>query len=189
MGGVWERMIGITRRILDSLMLGSGKKQFTHESLTTFMAEVCAIINSRPLGQISSDPESPLVLSLSMLLTGKTDHLLMVSDSYDLKDMYRAQWKHVQALSDIFWREWRVSYLQSLQARRKWFTTTPNLKDGDIVLLKDKAAQRISWPLGIVVKALPSEDGNFRKACVRIYKDGKTVTYIRPINEMVLLLK
>ena len=133
--------------------------------------------------------ESPLVLSLSMLLTGKTDHLLMVSDSYDLKDMYRAQWKHVQALSDIFWREWRVSYLQSLQARRKWFTTTPNLKDGDIVLLKDKAAQRISWPLGIVVKALPSEDSNFRKACVRIYKDGKTVTYIRPINEMVLLLK
>ena len=38
MGGVWERMIGITRKILDSMLLDAGAKNLTHEVLTTFMA-------------------------------------------------------------------------------------------------------------------------------------------------------
>lgn len=67
MGGSWERMIGLTRRILDAILLDLNSKQLTHETLTTFMAEVCSIINSRPLVQISSDPDSTLVLSPMML--------------------------------------------------------------------------------------------------------------------------
>ena len=45
MGGVWERMIGVTRRILDSVMLDISAKHLTHDVLVTLMAEVCAIIN------------------------------------------------------------------------------------------------------------------------------------------------
>lgn len=35
------------------------------------MAEVTAIVNARPLVPVSSDPESPLILTPSMLLTQK----------------------------------------------------------------------------------------------------------------------
>ncbi|XP_073488870.1 uncharacterized protein [Aquarana catesbeiana] len=42
MGGAWERMIGIARRILDSMFLHLGTSKLTHETLTTFMAEVSA---------------------------------------------------------------------------------------------------------------------------------------------------
>jgi hypothetical protein len=35
MGGVWERMIGITRRILDGILLQQNKKALTHEVLST----------------------------------------------------------------------------------------------------------------------------------------------------------
>lgn len=47
MGGSWERMIGITRRILDSVLLNV--KTLTHEVLVTLMAEISAIINARPI--------------------------------------------------------------------------------------------------------------------------------------------
>ena len=49
MGGVWERMIGITRKILDAMLLEHGSRALTHEVLSTFMLEVCAIVNSRPI--------------------------------------------------------------------------------------------------------------------------------------------
>lgn len=68
MGGSWERMIGIARRILDSMFLQL-KTRLTHEVLCTLMAKVTAIINARPLLPVSADPEQPFILSPSVLLT------------------------------------------------------------------------------------------------------------------------
>jgi len=189
MGGVWERMIGVARKILDSILLDSKSKALTHETLTTFMAEVCAIMNSRPIAPISSDPESPLILNPSMLLTGKTDYLPVIVNSFDPKDVYRAQWKHVQMLADVFWEKWREDYLQCLQSRRKWRCEKSNLKVGSVVLLKDKDVHRNNWPLGIIEEAYESDDKLVRKVKIRIKKDGRTSTFVRPINELVLLLE
>jgi hypothetical protein len=36
MGGIWERMIGMVRRILDSMLLGSTGDTLTHDVLNTF---------------------------------------------------------------------------------------------------------------------------------------------------------
>ena len=68
MGGVWERRICVTRLILES-MLSDLKRNLAHEVLTTFMAEICSIVNFRPLLQVSPDPDNPVVLSPAMLLT------------------------------------------------------------------------------------------------------------------------
>ncbi|KAK7891083.1 hypothetical protein WMY93_023046 [Mugilogobius chulae] len=59
MGGAWERMIGVSRRILDGLLLDVKQPQLTHEVLVTLMAEVTAIVNARPLVPISADPDAP----------------------------------------------------------------------------------------------------------------------------------
>ncbi|KAI4872908.1 hypothetical protein NFI96_015842 [Prochilodus magdalenae] len=54
MGGVWERMIGVARRILDALLLLKKKAlHLTHEVLVTLMSEVMAIMNARPLVPVS----------------------------------------------------------------------------------------------------------------------------------------
>ncbi|KAK3092639.1 hypothetical protein FSP39_005230 [Pinctada imbricata] len=187
MGGVWERMIGVTRKILDSMLL-TEKKGLSHDVLTTLMAEVCAIVNARPITTISHDPDDPVILSPAMLLTMKRGNSTIDSDNYCIKDMYRASWKHVQVLSDYFWTRWRDSYLQNLQTRRKWHEKLPNLKKGDIVLLRDKQSHRNYWPLGIVEDAIQSDDGLVRKAVVRVSVDGKIVTYTRPVCELVLLV-
>jgi hypothetical protein len=124
MGGSWERMIGIARRILDSMFLQLNTR-LTHEVLCTLMAEVTAIINARPLVPVSSDPEQPFILSPSMLLTQKTGVPPPPGDFSD-KDLYTKQWRQVQALANQFWIRWSREYLPCLQHRQKW--TVPRRK-------------------------------------------------------------
>ncbi|KAK3716446.1 hypothetical protein QZH41_007055 [Actinostola sp. cb2023] len=54
MGGVWERQIQTTRKVLAGLLQEHGNR-LDDESLRTLMCEVEAVINSRPLTFISND--------------------------------------------------------------------------------------------------------------------------------------
>ena len=135
MGGVWERMVGVSRRILDCMLLEE-KSRLTHEVLTTLMAEVSAIINARPLIPVSSDSESPVILSPLVLLTQKTGALPPPPGDFKKGELLKEEWKRVQSLADTFWTRWRREYLSTLQTRRKWVDKRPNLKQGDVVLMK-----------------------------------------------------
>lgn len=187
MGGVWERMIGMTRRILDSMFLKESKKNLTHDVLNTLMAEVAAIINSRPIVPVSTDPSQPSVLSPYTLLTQKTELDVGPFEHFDIKDMYKSHWKYVQILANQFWKKWHSQYLQLLQSRRKWIDPRNNLAEGDVILLKDQDSPRNEWPMGIVQRVFPSEDGRVRKIEIRVVKNGRVVTYVRPVTETVLL--
>lgn len=135
-------MIGIARCILDALLLKASTSHLTHEVLITLMAEVTAIMNSRSLVPVSSDPDAPAVLTPSMLLTQKADILSAPEGDFDVKDLSIKHWKQVQSLADAFWRRWRQEYVTTLQPRKKWHTDRRNLQVGDVVLLKDSQAKR-----------------------------------------------
>lgn len=188
MGGVWERMIGVTRRILDSMLMQMGSSKLTHEVLTTFLAEVTAIVNNRPLVPVSTDPTDPFILTPASLLTQKVGPCPPPSGEFDHKDLYKQQWRRVQSLSNTFWDRWRKQYLATLQPRRKWSSDQPNLKEGSVVLLKDIQYKRSDWPLGIVTEVYPSKDGRVRKVQLRIAKGDRTKLLLRPVNELVLLV-
>ena len=176
MGGVWERMIGDCRRILDSL-LSEHSSHLTHEVLVTFLAEVCAIVNARPLAPVSNDTECPQILSLNALLTQKLDSRSDLSVSSGQGNIFTSQRKFVQNLADRFWNRRRSEYLHTLQKRVKWQDIQPNLRNGDVVLLLDDESCRNSWPVGLVLNAIPGKDGQVRKAEVRVIKGGKPVAY------------
>ncbi|XP_038593130.1 uncharacterized protein LOC119917089 [Micropterus salmoides] len=182
MGGAWERMVGVARRILDSMLLQVGPSKLTHEVLVTLMAEVSAIVNARPLIPVSTDPEAPLILTPSMMLTQKTGASLSPASDFSKGDLLKNQWKRVQALAETFWARWRREYLSTLQSRQK-----PNLKEGDIVLMKDSQAKRNQWPMGMIVKATPSKDGLVRKVEVKVTRNQAVKIFSRPISEVVLL--
>ncbi|XP_061430017.1 uncharacterized protein LOC133356498 [Lethenteron reissneri] len=188
MGGAWECMIGIARRILDSMLCDVGSTRLSHEVLTTLMAEVSAIINSRPLIPVSTDPESPFILTPATLLTQKTDVLTAPTEEASTADLYRRQWRQVQSFANTFWRRWKNEYLTTLQVRNKWQSNRPDIQEGDLVLLKDNQAKRNEWPMGRILKSIPSADGKVRKVEVMIAKQGVARTFIRPIVEIVLLL-
>ena len=185
MGGVWERMIGVVRRVLDCLLLNC--KNLTHDVLATFMAEVCSIVNARPLVPLSSASENPEILSPSILLTQKVNPPHSFDESMSLKDIYRAEWKRVQVLSEQFWQKWRSEFLTLLQSRKKWLKETPNLKQGDVVLMRDDSVCRNQWPLGIVSEIFPSSDAKVRSVKVKVIREGKSVFFTRPVTELVLL--
>lgn len=117
------------------------------------MAEVMAIINARPLVPVSTDPETPEVLSPAMLLTHKASVVSAPPGDFELKDLYKSQWRQVQSLANSFWEKWRQEYLATLQMRGKWKGERPNIQRGDVVLLKDSQVRRNEWPLGLIVKA------------------------------------
>lgn len=114
MGGAWERLIGLARRILDSMLLQNSHTHLTHDMLATFLAEVSAIMNARPLAPISSDPNSPALLTPATLLTQKVGVLSPPPGDFE-KDLCRQRWKQVQHLANSFWERWLLS-LRSSQA-------------------------------------------------------------------------
>lgn len=116
--GVWERMIGVTRRILDSVLADLGPKRFTHEVLTTLMAEVTAIVNARPVLPVPSDPEMPEILTPATLLTQKSRALKSIPGNFSSTELYSKQWRQVQHLANMFWTRWHKEYLPTLQPRR-----------------------------------------------------------------------
>ena len=152
------------------------------------MAEVMAIMNARPLVPVSTDPETPEVLSPAMLLTQKASVVSVPPGDFELKDLYKSQWRQVQGLAECFWKKWKQEYLATLQTRRKWQGEKRNVQEGDVVLLKDGQVKRNEWPIGLIVKTLPSADDRVGKVEVKIVKQGVAKTYLRPVTEVIVLL-
>lgn len=177
MGGSWERLIGVSRHILDA-MLKNAQRCLTHEVLSTFMAEAMAIINARLLVPISADPDCPTILTPAMLLTQKSSTVLAPSGNFSSGQLFGKQWKRIQQLADTFWKRWKGEYLSTLQRRTKWTDTKPDVKEGDLVLLKDSQASRNEWQMGLVVKTMPSSDKKVRKVEVRVVKDGTAKVFV-----------
>lgn len=150
------------------------------------MAEVAAIMNARPLVPVSTDPDNPQILSPSMILTQRSA-VSPPTGHFSENDMYTKQWKQVQALANQFWRRWRKEYLPLLQRRQKWTTHRKDLQVGDLVLLKDKQAERNHWPLGRINATFPGSDGHVRQVEIKTANQGAVKVFRRPITEVVLL--
>lgn len=119
-------------------MIGSARRILTHDVLATFMAEVSAIINNRPLVSVSTDATTPFILTPATLLTQKTPDAC-VAREFTNKDLYNV---YMRSLIDFGPDGMENTCLPCLQNRRKWTDARPNLKEGDVVLLRDKSVHR-----------------------------------------------
>ena len=43
-----------------------------------------------------------------------------------------------QHMASIFWKSWKVEYLNALKQRRKWISPQRNVCASDVVLIRDK---------------------------------------------------
>ncbi|XP_075250784.1 uncharacterized protein LOC142342987 [Convolutriloba macropyga] len=136
-GSAWERLIQSVKR---TLLIILGSRKFTFDVFHTIMVEAEAMMNSRPLTNVSDamENEEPL--------TPSTSASLQLSSP------------------------WRLAreYLPTLIKRPKWTENDGNsLKVNDVVwILKDFTPRGI-WPLGRVEEVFPGRDGNNRVVKVK----------------------
>ena len=117
----------------------------------------------------------------------KTRPLLPSPGVFTSQDLYsRRHWRRAQYLADQFWSRWKREYLQFQQSRRKWNEHRPNIREGDIVIMKDQTHCN-QWPLGRITEAEESKDGKVRKAKIAVTRDGVKRIFYRPISELVLI--
>ena len=199
MGGVWERQIRTIRSVLTSILEQSAT-QLDCSSLRTFLYEVMAIVNSRPLStDCLNDSSSPEPLTPNHILTMKSTILAPPPGKFVKEDLYlRKRWRRVQFLSNHFWTRWKKEYLLSLQQRQKWTKDRRNAKVGDVVLLQDDTTPRNQWRMAKVIEVYPGKDGKVRRLKLLISDStldekgkriSKPVHLERPIHKTVTLME
>ena len=179
-GGTWERMIRSIRRVLKSVL---HQQQLDDDSLYTVLCEVEAILNDRPITQLSEDPNDlePLTPNHILLLKGKP---ALPPGLFEKGDLYtKRRWRQVQYIADLFWKRWVREYLPLLQERQKWNREKRSLVTGDIVIVMDSTAPRGSWLLGRVTETFPDKHGVVRS--VRLKTKSSVVE--RPVTKLCLV--
>ncbi|XP_073721654.1 uncharacterized protein [Misgurnus anguillicaudatus] len=179
-GGAWEREI---RSVKSALYASVGAQSVTEEVLRTVLVEVEGILNSKPLGYVSSDVSDIDPVTPNHLLMGRPDGSLPQVVYPQSEMISRKRWRQSQVLTDLFWSSFIRYYLPNLQTRAKWQDKVENIAVGNVVMLVDQQLPRALWMIGKVTKVMPSADGQIRTAEILI----KDRSYIRPVARMIVL--
>ncbi|XP_033314525.1 uncharacterized protein LOC117213269 [Bombus bifarius] len=163
-GGLWEAAVKAFNRHLIRVV---GTELLTFEHLNTLVIEIEAILNSRPLTPISSDPKDPPVLTPGHFLIGDTLTSLRERDFRTVPSGRLSSWQRIHQIKQHFWSRWYREYLNELTRRNKWDKGKHNIREGTVVILREDNVPSMQWPLGRVIKVHPGADGIIRTATVQ----------------------
>ena len=180
-GGAWERLIGMTKKLLKSVI---GGKTIDQDDFETLLAGASGIMNRRPLMPASANADDDLVLSPAhflypYLFVNSASHIL--PPCADEPERLRHGWRSSQALLDDFWDRFKREYLQTLIKRRKT-DASDEIRPGDLVLIVDPGGPREDWRLARVLEVVNTELNRARRFIVR---DSNNHTFDRAITGLI----
>ena len=164
-GGAWERLIGLVKKHLKSVI---GDRVVDLDVFETLLQAAAGVMNRRPLIEASADADDFLVLSPAHFLypyvftNSSTSILPPTGDGETLKK----SWHATQALLDRFWATFKNDYVSSLLKRSKWSKSTDGPTVGQIVLIVDPNAQREDWRIARVIEIVNSDPSHPRRFTV-----------------------
>ena len=166
MGGLWEAAVKQMKKHLLRVM---GVRRFTFEELTTITCRIEACLNNRPLLPLTShDIDGVTALTAGHFLTNKTPAVYPEDPTPLTNIQLKQKWDLCQTVTQQWWTRWHKEYLNSLQARTKWQTTSTNLRVGDVVAIRPRGKFIPShWPIGLIVNTLPGKDDRVRVVNVK----------------------
>ncbi|GFY35637.1 integrase catalytic domain-containing protein [Trichonephila clavipes] len=160
-GGIWESGI---RSIKFHLKRVLGETILTFEELTTLLTQIEGLLNSRPLSYVNdSDIECISTLTPSHFLTGD---VLSVPEELPSTSNHRDRWELLQNIKRGSLKKWSSEFISFLQPRKQWQDAQLNLKEDDIVLIKEEGPPG-TWPIARVLQVHPGNDGVVRVATVK----------------------
>ncbi|XP_045498174.1 uncharacterized protein LOC123696164 isoform X2 [Colias croceus] len=144
-----------------------GCTNLTYEEMNTVLVQIEAILNSRPLTPISSDPSDLTALTPSHFLIGRTITFLPTPQVKETTAVHTlSRYMRTQQLKTHFWNRFHKEYITELQKRQKWRKDGGQLKLGEMVVVKDERLHPNQWLLGRVTRLHPGSDGVTRVADV-----------------------
>ncbi|XP_022837371.1 uncharacterized protein LOC111364652 isoform X2 [Spodoptera litura] len=173
-GGIWEAAVKSTKHLLRRVM---SLTHLTYEELSTCLVQIEAILNSRPLTPLSSDPSDLSYLSPSHFLIGRPLTSVPRPLLTDANIQRLQRFDRVEKLRQHFWKRFCNEYVSLLQQKTKWQTAGQDLKTGTMVLVRDANLPPLLWLLGRVVAVKTGSDGHCRVADVRTRKGIITRAY------------
>ena len=177
-GGAWERLVRSVKRALSQMEIPDNMDD---EQLQNFLIKAEAIINSRPLTEISAGPGEPALTP---------NHFLMGSSSCSKEEEEENRFDAEEASKRLleghkentrllrhFWDRWTKEYLPLIAARPKWKRKVQQLEPGDLVFIVEPSG----WIRGVIEETLVDpETDQVREATI---KTGKK-TYRRPASKI-----
>lgn len=139
----------------------------TYEEMNTLLVQIEAILNSRPITPLSSDPSDLIPLTPSHFLIGRMMTLLPSPQVQDCSLHILPRYQRIQQLKAHFWNRYYKEYISELQTRVKWHKSNGELRHGEMVLIKDDRLPPNRWMIGRVTNLYPGTDGVARVADVR----------------------
>ena len=163
-GGIWEAAVKSFKHHFYRVV---GERSLTFEAFTTLAAEIEAILNSRPIGLMSSDPNDPAILTPAHFLIGRPLVMLPEPDCTLVSRNKLSLWRLITKTVQDFWKSWHLEYLSEVQRRQKWTSEKSALVKNSVVVVIEKERQCNRWPLGVVLETYPGNDGQVRVAKIR----------------------
>lgn len=164
-GGLWESAVKVAKQLIIRCFNGAS---LNYEELSTAIAQVEAVMNSRPLHPMSSDPNDLEALTPGHFLVGRPlNSLTEPCDDSIIKLSMTNRWKRIVAVHHSFWQRWSNEYLNLLQERSKWALTCNNIENGMLVLIAEDNTPPGRWALGRVVECHPGNDKAVRVVTIK----------------------
>lgn len=176
-GGLWESAIKNAKYHIKRLV---GNANLTFENFYTILTQIEAILNSRPLCAISTDPNDLQSLTPGHFLIGTSLTAFPERDLTTVSENRLSFWQRGVQIQQSFWKRWSVDYFNKLQYRPKWMKHFPNLKVNDLVLIKEDNCLPLNWPLGRIIETFPGSDNKVRVVKLKT-QNG---IYTRPITKV-----
>ena len=159
-GGWWERLV---RTVKSALKKSIVSNPLNYIEMVTLFTEIEAVVNSRPLTEVSSDPRDVQALTPSHFLLGKTfneqfpvslDENATLSSPKDLFTAYSVR----NASLKLFWDAWLHQYIRNLPPLSAATKVEKPIIVGTLVLVRDGSKNRSHWPIARIIKTYPGRD-------------------------------
>ncbi|XP_076659957.1 uncharacterized protein LOC143363234 [Halictus rubicundus] len=179
-GGLWEAAVKSTKHHLRRVL---GESKLTYEEMATFLSQVEAWLNSRPLSALSDDPQDLAALTPGHFLIGSAINALPEPTLLELKPSRLSRWQLLVQMRDQFWQRWVREYLHGLLTRPKWKQPDDSHQIGSLCLITTENTSPCRWPLARIDAVHPGADDEIRVCTLKT----ATTTLVRPIHKLVLL--
>ncbi|XP_062703501.1 uncharacterized protein LOC134285959 [Aedes albopictus] len=183
-GGIWEAAVKSLKTHLRRTLVNA---LITAEQFQTLLTQIEALLNSRPLTQLSNSPEDLDVLTPGHFLVHRPLTSIPEPSYEELPSNRLSQWQQIQEYLRRLWKRWPTEYLSGLQQRTRWTRERDNIQVGTMVLIREDNLPPQKWRFSRVVEIFPGSDGLIRIVSVRtndgVYRRAITRVCVLPIPD------